>query len=69
MCGKWTERIDRTQTKGISEPKELFRFLATPSFEVTNLMFSNDDIGWVSWKNAAEEAVPSLRNTNEVIGA
>jgi len=68
MWGKLTERNNRTQTKFISDPKELYRFLATPGIEVINLMFANDDV-WVSWKFAAEERVPNLRHTNEVIGA
>ena len=69
MWGKLTERSNRTQTKFISEPKELYRFLATPGIEVTNLTFANDDVVWISWKFTAEERVPSLRHTNEVIGA
>ena len=52
----------------IKDPKELYRFLATSGFEVTNLMFAKDDV-WISWKFTAEERVPSLRHTNEVIGA
>ena len=69
MWGKLTERNIRTQTKLISEPKELYRFLAMPGIEVTNFMFANHDVVWISWKYTAEERVPSLRHTNEVIGA
>jgi len=57
MWGKLTKRNDRTQTKVISKPKELYSFLATPGIEVTNLAFSSDDVIWISWKNAAEEHV------------
>jgi len=32
-------------------------------------VFANDEVVWVSWKFTAEELVPSLRYTNEVIGA
>jgi hypothetical protein len=28
-----------------------------------------DDVVWVSWKFTAEELLPSLRHTNDVIGA
>jgi len=66
MYGKLTERNDRAQAKFISEPKELYRFLATPGIEVMNLMFASDDVVWVSWKYAAEKHVSSLRHTNEV---
>jgi len=69
MWGKLTERYDRTQTTTITERRELYRFLATPDIEVTNLMFGSDDVDWLSWKHGAEEDVPSLRHTNEVIGA
>jgi len=69
MWGKLTERRDRTQSKVISEPKELYSFLATPGIEVTNLAFASDDVVWISWKHSAEEHVPNLRHTNEVIGA
>jgi hypothetical protein len=39
----------------------------TPGIEVHNL-FANDD-AWISWQFSSEERVPSLRQTNEVIGA
>jgi len=48
MWGKLTERNDRTQTKVISEPKELYRFLAPPGIEVTNLALGSDDVFWIS---------------------
>jgi len=34
-----------------------------------NLAFTSDDLVWMSWKYCAEKNVPSLRHTNEVIGA
>jgi len=55
MWGKLTEKNGRTQTKAISEPKELYRFLAPPVVEVTNLAFDSDEVVWVSRKHAAEE--------------
>jgi len=39
----------------------------TPGIEVHNL-FANDVV-WISWQFSSEERVPSLRQTNEVIGA
>jgi len=69
MWRKLTERNDRTQTKVISEPKDLYSLLATPGIEVTNLSFASDDVVWISWKHAAEEHVQNLRHTKEVIGA
>jgi len=69
MWGKLTERSNRTQTKLISNPEELYRFLATPGIEVHSMLFANDDVVWISWQHSADELVPSLRHTNEVIGA
>jgi len=62
-------KSDRTQSRVISEPKELYNLLATPGIEVTNLAFANDDEVWISCKHSAEEHVPMLRHTNEVISA
>jgi len=69
MWGKLTERKNLTMTKVITEPKELYGFLATPGIEVVNLVFASDDVFWLSWKCGVEEDVPNLRHTNEVIGA
>jgi hypothetical protein len=40
-----------------------------PGIEVLNMMFASDDVVWISWQYSSEEHVPSLRHTNEVIGA
>ena len=69
MWGKLPERNDSTQTRVITEPKELYKFLSVPGIEVMNLAFASDDVVWISWKHSAEEQVPNLRHTNEVIGA
>jgi hypothetical protein len=69
MWGKLTERSNRTQTKLISEPQELYRFLVTPGIEVHNMIFASDDVVWISRQFSSEELVPSVRHTNEVIGA
>jgi len=46
MWRKLTERNDRTQTKVIWEPKELYIFLDTSGIEVSNMMFASDDVDW-----------------------
>jgi len=56
-------------TKIITEPKELYGFMATPVIEVVNHVFASDDVILFSWKRGTEEYVPNLRHTNEVIGA
>jgi len=68
MFRKLTERNDRTMTQIITETKELYGFLATSGIKVVNLVFASDDVVWVSWTRGAEEDVPNLRHTNEVIG-
>ena len=69
MCGKLTEKNDRTMSRVNTEPKDLYGFLATPGVEVMNLPYASDDVVWMSWKYGAEEDVRILRYTNEVIGA
>jgi len=69
MWGKLTERSNRTQTKLISQPAELYRFPVTPDDEVQNMLFANDDVVWISLQYSANERVPILRHTNEVICA
>ena len=62
------QRENRTQTKLISDPHDLYSFIAAPGIEVVNL-FASDTVVWASWRYTAEEQVPSLRDTNEVIVA
>jgi len=69
MWGKLTERSNRTQTKLISQPAELYRFLVKLGVEMQNVLFASDDVVWISWQYSADERVPSLRHTNEIIGA
>jgi len=67
--GKLTERNNRTRSKMITDPQELYRFLVMPGIEVVNLMIASDQVCWASWRYAEEEKIPSLRHTNEVIGS
>jgi hypothetical protein len=53
----------------MADPQKLYRLLATPGIEVTNLHFVGDEVVWVTWKCAEEENMPVLRHTDEVIGA
>jgi len=69
MWRKLKERNDRTRTNIITEPQKLYRFLATPGVEITNLAFASYDVVWLSWKVSAEVNVPYLPHTNEVIRA
>ena len=69
MWGKLTERNDRTRTKMIFDPQELYRFLAMPGIDFATHTLARDDVVWASWRYIPEKKVPNLRHTNELIGA
>ena len=48
MWVKLTEMNDRTLAKILTGLHELYRFLATPSLEVTNLAYARYDVVWLS---------------------
>jgi hypothetical protein len=48
--GKLTESNNRPQNKIIADPQELYRFLATPGIEVTDLLFAGDEVVWVRFR-------------------
>jgi hypothetical protein len=69
MWGKLTEKSNRPQTKLISEPHELYKFLSTPGIEVMNL-FANDRVLLIGWRIAEDmEHVPNLRQVNDIVGS
>jgi hypothetical protein len=68
MWDKLSERNNRTKTRMISDPRELYRFLSTLGIEVANLLLQATPF-WASWRYTDAENIPSLRHTNEVIGA
>jgi hypothetical protein len=53
----------------ISDPQEIYRFPAMPGIEFVNLLFASDDIVWAFWRYIADENIPSLRHTNDIIGS
>ena len=48
MSGKICENPRKKQTILISDPQELYRFLATPMIEVTNLLYAGDSVVWLA---------------------
>jgi hypothetical protein len=42
LWGKLTDRNNRTRTKIITDPQELYRLLATPGIEVAAMVFASD---------------------------
>ena len=59
----------RNQTQLISDPQDLYRFLATPGIEVASLLFAGDTVCWISWRHANEAHAPVLRHINDVIAS
>jgi hypothetical protein len=53
----------------ITDLQELYRFLATPGIEVAALVFASDEVVCASWRYIADEKVPNVPLTKEVIGA
>jgi len=50
MWGKWAQNQNKTQTSIVDSEKKFYEILKCPATEVTNLIFPNDDVAWVSWK-------------------
>ena len=50
MCGKWAENQNKTQTTIVDSEKKYYELLTCPGTEVTDHIFPNDDVAWVSWK-------------------
>jgi hypothetical protein len=53
----------------ITDPLELYRFLVTSGIEVAALVFASDEVVCATRRYIADEKVPNLPHTNEVIGA
>jgi hypothetical protein len=68
MWGKWPQKQNKTQTKLVISVKELYELLTSPGTEVTNLIFPNDDVEWVSW-NHSEDNRAAGENVNVAVAA
>jgi hypothetical protein len=68
MWGKWAQNQNKTQTTLVSSEKEFYELLTSPGFEVTNLIFPNDDVVWGSWKHSGEN-LPTGKNVNVALAA
>ena len=44
--GKIGTKTNRTETKLISDPHELYRFLANPVVDYVDLLFASDSVVW-----------------------
>jgi len=66
--GKWAENPNKTQTTLVNSVKELYELLTSPSIEVTNYIFPNDNVVWVSWKHS-EDNIAAGKNVNVAVAA
>ena len=68
MWGKWAQNQNKTQTTIVDSEKEFYVLLTSSGTEVTNLIFPNDDVAWVSWKYS-EDNVAEGKNVNVAVAA
>ena len=68
MWGKWAQNQIKSQTTIVDSEKEFYERLTSPGTEVTNLIFPNDDVAWVSWKYS-EENVAAWKKVNVAVAA
>ena len=68
MLGKWAQNQNNTQTTIVDSEKEFYELLTCPGTEVTNLIFPNDDVAWVSWKYS-EDNIAVGKNVNVAVAA
>ena len=58
----------KTQTTIVNSEKEFYELLTSPGTEVTNLIFPNEEVAWVSWKYS-EDNVTTGKNVNVAVAA
>jgi len=58
----------QTQTTIVDSEKEFYELLTCPGTEVTNFIFPNDDVAWVSWKYS-EDNIAVGQNGNVAVAA
>ena len=68
MLGNWAQNQNKTQTTIVTSVKEFYELLTSRGTEVTNLIFPNDYVVWVSWKYT-EDNIAAGKNVNEAVAA
>jgi hypothetical protein len=68
MWGKWAQNQNKTQTTIVDSEKEFYELLTSPGTEVTNLIFPNNEVVWISWK-FSENNVTAGKNVNVAVAA
>jgi len=67
MWGKWAQNQNKAQTT-IVTLRKFYELLTNPGTEVTNLIFPNEEVTWVSWKYS-EDNVTTGENVNVAVAA
>ena len=68
MWVKWARNQNKTQTTIVDSEKEFYELLTCSDTEVTNPIFPNDDVSWVSCKYS-EDNVAAGKNVNVAVYA
>ena len=68
MRGKWAQTQNKTHTNIVDSEKEFYELLTCTCTEVTNLIFPNDDVAWVSWRYSKDN-VAAGKNVNVTVAA
>jgi hypothetical protein len=55
MYGKRVQNQNMTHTTIVNSNQEFYELLTCPGTEVTNQIFPNDDVAWVSWKYSEDD--------------
>ena len=67
MWGKWAQnQNNKTETTIVNSEKESYELVTSPGIEVTNLIFPNEEVAWVSWK-FSEDNVTTGKNVNVAV--
>ena len=59
---------NKTHTNVVTSEKEFYELLTRPGIEVTNLIFLNNEVAWLSRKYS-EDYVITVKNVNVVVVA
>jgi len=68
MWGKWVQNQNKTQTTIVDSEKEFYELSTSPGTEVTNLIFPNNEVVWISWK-FSENNVTKGKNVNVAVSS
>jgi hypothetical protein len=66
--GKWAQNQNKTQKNLVTSVKELYELSTSPGTEVKNIIFPNDGVVWVSWKQS-EDNITAGKNVNVAVDA